>query len=323
MISQKATIICIYEILKKYSDENHTLTAAQICDKLKKIYDVDMERRAVYRNIDALRSLGIEIEGYVENREGYYLIDRDFDSSEIRLLCDAVAASDMIKPEHSKAIITKLMGTQSIYQSRMLQRTVYLKNGDSDTNKQLFYNIDTLNIAINQNAMVSAIPLEYNFDAILTPKKGEHLIFSPYATVWVDGAYYIIGKCDGDEDLTHFRIDHLKDIVILERSVDILFGSFHPAQYAEKHIKKNGEPDERYEILCDANLWNGLVEEFGQNVSLLRNSDKTITIRIITNHSQVKSWIMRHLCSCEVLYPKKLRDEIQTEVKIGYQKYWM
>ena len=73
MIAQKATILCLYEVLKKYSDENHLLSTEKIREKLKVIYNVDMERRAVYRNIEALRSMGIEIEGYQENREGYYL----------------------------------------------------------------------------------------------------------------------------------------------------------------------------------------------------------------------------------------------------------
>ena len=49
--------------------------------------------------IEALRSMGIEIAGYQDNREGYFLIDREFELSEIRLLCDAVAASDMIVPQ--------------------------------------------------------------------------------------------------------------------------------------------------------------------------------------------------------------------------------
>ena len=128
MISQKATILCIYEILKKYSDENHIISAEKIREKLKVIYDVDMERRAIYRNIDALRSMGIDIEGYTDNREGYYLIDRSFEPSEIRLLCDAVAASDMIKEENSKEIIGKLIDTQSVFQGRMLQKTVFVKN---------------------------------------------------------------------------------------------------------------------------------------------------------------------------------------------------
>ena len=53
--------------------------------------------------------MGIEIAGYQANWEGYFLIDREFELSEIRLLCDAVAASDMIKESSSKIIIKKLM----------------------------------------------------------------------------------------------------------------------------------------------------------------------------------------------------------------------
>ena len=109
MIASKATILCLYEILKKYTDESHILSAEKIREKLKSIYDVDMERRAIYRNIEALRSMGIEIAGYQDNREGYFLIGREFELSEIRLLCDAVASSDMIKESSGKIIIKKLL----------------------------------------------------------------------------------------------------------------------------------------------------------------------------------------------------------------------
>ena len=30
MIAQKATILCLYEVLKKYSDENHLLSTEKI-----------------------------------------------------------------------------------------------------------------------------------------------------------------------------------------------------------------------------------------------------------------------------------------------------
>lgn len=115
MISQKATTLCIYEILKKYSDEHHVLTTDKIREKLKIIYDVDMERRAIYRNIEALRSMGIEISDYKDNYKGYYLMERDFELSEVRLLCDAVAQSDMIKEATGKEIIKKFIDTQSIF----------------------------------------------------------------------------------------------------------------------------------------------------------------------------------------------------------------
>lgn len=38
MIAQKATILCIYEILKMYTDETHILSAEKIREKLKTVY---------------------------------------------------------------------------------------------------------------------------------------------------------------------------------------------------------------------------------------------------------------------------------------------
>ena len=322
MISQKATILCVYEILKKYSDENHMISAEKIREKLKVIYDVDMERRAIYRNIDALRSMGIEIEGYTDNREGYYLIDRTFEPSEVRLLCDAVAASDMIKEETSREIINKLIDTQSVFQGRMLQKTVYVKEKQKIVNKQLFYNIDTLNIAINQGCKVAVHLLEYNMDIELVESERGAVVISPYATMWAFGDYYILAKPEDEEELTHYRIDYLKDIVILERNVDMIFGGINPSQYAEKFIYQNGENIERYDIECDKALWNSLAEAFGNQISVIRNEDSKVVVKIRCIPSVMRKWVLEHLDRCEVVAPKHFRDEIQKTVMEAYKKYW-
>ena len=322
MISQKATILCVYEILKKYSDENHMISAEKIREKLKVIYDVDMERRAIYRNIDALRSMGIEIEGYTDNREGYYLIDRTFEPSEVRLLCDAVAASDMIKEETSREIINKLIDTQSVFQGRMLQKTVYVKEKQKIVNKQLFYNIDTLNIAINQGCKVVVHLLEYNMDIELVESEKGAVVISPYATMWAFGDYYILARPEDEEELTHYRIDYLKDIVILERNVDMIFGGVNPAQYAEKFIYQNGENIERYDIECDKALWNSLAEAFGNQISVIRNEESKVVVKIRCIPSVMRKWVLEHLDRCEVVAPKHFRDEIQKTVMEAYKKYW-
>lgn len=322
MISQKATILCVYEILKKYSDENHIISAEKIRKKLKVIYDVDMERRAIYRNIDALRSMGIDIEGYTDNREGYYLIDRTFEPSEIRLLCDAVAASDMIKEDTSREIINKLIDTQSVFQGRMLQKTVYVKEKQKIVNKQLFYNIDILNIAINQGCKVSVHLLEYNMDIELVESSKGAIVISPYATMWACGDYYILAKPEDGEELTHYRIDYLKDIVLLERNVDMIFGGINPTQYAERFIFQKGENVERYDIECDKVLWNTLVKDFGNNISVIRNEDLKVVVKVKCIPSVMKKWVLEHLNLCEIVAPKYFRDEIQKAVMEAYKKYW-
>ena len=321
MIAQKATILCVYEILKRYTDENHILSTEKIREKLKKVYDVDMERRAVYRNIDALRSMGIEIEGYQENREGYYLIDREFELSEIRLLCDAVAASDMINEKTGKTIIKKLTDTQSIFQGRMLQKTVFVKSEKKILNKQLFYNIDTLNVAINQGCKVSVKMMEYGLDHELTEKQDSPIVLSPYVTLWAEGNYYILGRREGIEQLEHFRIDLLKDIAILERGVDMIFGGLNPGQYAEKFIFQNGEKKEKYEIECGLDLWQDVAETFGKDADVIRNDGTKIAVKIMGVPSEMKLWILEHIDQCEVMGPKRFREEIQRVLIEAYRQY--
>ena len=325
MISQKATALCIYEILKTYSDENHVLTTDKIREKLKVIYDVDMERRAVYRNIQALRSMGIEINEYQDNYEGYYLMERDFELSEIRLLCDAVAQSHMIKEETGKKIIKKLIDTQSIFQGRMLQKTVFVKTENHIPNKYIFYNIDALNTAINQGCKVSVKILEYGLNNELTERKDSPVIISPYVTLWAAGNYYILAKIEGTDELTHFRIDMLKDIYILERGVDMVYGGINPGQYATHRIILNDETKEHYDIICDISLWQEIADSFGTDATLLHNQNyyaSHIKVRIHTIPSQMRSFVMTHLCSCEVTSPKRFRDEIQQTVLEAYKKYW-
>lgn len=324
MISQKATALCIYEILKTYSDETHIISAEKIREKLKVIYDVDMERRAIYRNIEALRSMGIEIEGYRDNREGYYLIDRQFELSEIRLLCDAVAASDMIKEDAGKIIIKKLIDTQSIFQGRMLQKTVFVKSEKKILNKQLFYNIDALNVAINQGSKVTAKFMEYGHNQELQEREDSPIIFSPYVTLWAEGNYYILAKLENYDELEHFRIDLLKDITILDRGVDMIFGGFNPSQYTKQYIFQKGENKERFEIECDKSMWQELAECFGMDVSVIREDrfNSKITVKIVSIPSIMRSWILGHINECEVIGPKKFRDEIQKAILEAYKKYW-
>ncbi len=322
MVSQKATALCIYEILKKYSDENHIISADKIREKLKVIYDVDMERRAIYRNIEALRSVGIEIEGYQDNREGYYLIDREFELSEIRLLCDAVAASSMIKEETGKSIIKKLIDSQSIFQGRMLQKTVFVKSEGKIINKQLFYNIDALNAAINQGCKVSARLMEYGLEQELCEREDSPVTFSPYITLWAEGNYYVLVKRENENHMEHFRIDFIRDITILERGVDMIFGGFNPEQYARCYIYQGGEEKERYEIECRKELWQELAETFGKDALVMRKCDSDITVRITSMPAKVRSWVMEHINECEVIAPKRLRDEIQNTVMDAYKRYW-
>ena len=117
----------------------------------------------------------------------------------------------------------------------------------------------------------------------------------------------------------------LKDIYLLERGVDMIFGGLNPGQYATAKIVLKGELKEHYDIICDISLWQEIADIFGTDATLLHNRnhfEPHIKVRIHTIPSQMRSFVMNHLCSCEVISPKRFRDEIQKTIMDAYKKYW-
>ena len=59
---KKVIILYILQILRNYTDQNHTMTQQQIADKLKSDYGLDVNRSTVKRNVTDLIDAGYDIQ---------------------------------------------------------------------------------------------------------------------------------------------------------------------------------------------------------------------------------------------------------------------
>ena len=102
--TKKMLNMLILDILKEYSDQDHRLTQQEIIRLLKSNYDMECDRRSVKNNILCLRELGYDIS--MEN--GYYLLEREFEDVELRMLIDSVLFSKNLTQKQAKELIEKL-----------------------------------------------------------------------------------------------------------------------------------------------------------------------------------------------------------------------
>ncbi len=65
---KKMLNICILDILKKYTDCDHTMDQKDIIAKLKEDYDITVDRKSVKANLNCLVDYGYDIE-YTETGE--------------------------------------------------------------------------------------------------------------------------------------------------------------------------------------------------------------------------------------------------------------
>ncbi len=105
-MTDRANAICLLEILREYSDEEHPLAMRDIIQKMNVIYDLKPDRRTIYSAVALLIELGYDISTYDDNGVGYYLYNRDFEQSEILLLSNAVHSFPFISVKQSEELIT-------------------------------------------------------------------------------------------------------------------------------------------------------------------------------------------------------------------------
>ena len=82
--NKKMLNMLILEILREYTDENHSLTQQEIIKLLEQNYGMECDRRSVKSNIMSLKEMGYDISTDSGNR----LLSREFDDAKLRILID-------------------------------------------------------------------------------------------------------------------------------------------------------------------------------------------------------------------------------------------
>ena len=122
---QKVKTLFVAKYFLENSDENHPITAGDIVDYLREDCGIEVERRAIYRDIAALRDVyKMDIDGVRGGK--YKLLSRQFEFEDLRLLAECVHAAKFISASKAKELVKTISEFCSIYQAEELQKEVFL-----------------------------------------------------------------------------------------------------------------------------------------------------------------------------------------------------
>ena len=312
MITNRANVICILDILREYSDEEHILSMREIISKMKVLYDATIDRRTVYSAMSVLKEdLGYEISVYDENKQGYYLKERIMESSEIRVLMDSVYACDGIPQRLSEMLIEKLQKFLSCHQRKQYRNLKIVRKEKRTPNKSVFLTIDMLDEAISQKVQVEFTYLHYNLEKKLIPKRNLRYFVNPYALVFANGHYYLACTYDGYEDISYYRVDKICDVKILDTEVVKLFKTDSDLKaFNQKHVYMFTPGVSSVKIRCHNVVLDDVIEEFGKDIALQVDDQEHFIVTLKHSPGGLTFWLLQYLQYCEVIEPKQLRKEI-------------
>jgi len=313
MANKQHLLLALNQVLHDESDEQHILSANQIMEILSTRYDIQIERRTLYNNIKILQDFGYDINDYSQNKIGYYLQSRQFDKSEINLLCHNIYSSHIIPDHSSKQLIDKLLATQSKYVKHNFHNHVYTKNNRKSKNKEFFLNIELLLEAIQSNKTIYFEYTKYNHNKERIAKRKEKYELDPYDLVYENERCYLIAFDTKHQSLSHYRIDKMKSIqtstTTFKRRVD-----FNSYDYISTKMYMYGGKETSITLRCDNYILDDVIDTFGTNITILNEKEANTFIAMITSSKTgFIYWALQYLKYCTVLEPSTLKNEI-TEI---------
>lgn len=327
LYEKNGNILYILNVLKKYSDEEHKLSATEIGNKIKEEYNVEIDSRTIRRNINLLKyKLDYDISTREENGKGYYINrdpETDFEPGEIRAIIDNFSYANYIVPSISNEIIKKCKNMQNVYENAKLKDYhVYANNGKTE-NAEVIKNIEDISDSIFNNNKIKFEYWKYEITNKLEKQIVSTPIVSPYAIVYNKQEFYLIGIKDGQEKFYHYRLDRMKNVEKLKEKILIKKTKEQIEDFAESTVEMFGGKKEEVEAICGMCLLNAVFDIFGRNVTIekIPKDDEHFKLIVDTNIMGFKMWAMRNIDLVEVRRPISLRNEMKDIIEKASKRY--
>ena len=327
LYEKNGNILYILNVLKKYSDEAHKLSAMEIQKKIKEIYNVEIDPRTIRRNINLLKfKLDYDISTREENGKGYYINrdpETDFEPGEIRAIIDNFSYANYIVPSIAKNIINKCKNLQNVYENEKIKDYHIYANDSKTENVEVIKNIEDIADSIYRQNKIKFEYWKYAITNKLEKKIVTSPVVSPYAIVYNKQEFYLVGIKDGQTEFYNYRLDRIKNIQILSEKITIKKKKSEIQDFAESLVEMYGGKKQEVEAICHITLLNPVFDVFGKNITIekIPKDEEHFKLVVDTNTLGFKMWAMRNIDLVEVKKPISLRKEMQDIIKDACKRY--
>lgn len=308
--NQKLKLLVLWNILNEETDENHSLDTVELLEKLCE-HGIKCDRKTLYSDIELLNENGFEVFTEKGQRNKYYVVDRVFDDSQIKLMIDAVDAINSITIRKTEDLIGKIASLAGKHKAEEFKNATKI-NALKYSNEKIYYNIDAINNAINAN---KKIKFKY-FDKGLNGEKlyrkdGKYYFSNPVDMLINDGKYYLVDYSEKHSNYSNYRIDRMEDVSVMtvDRVSSKFVSEFDSSQYRKLQVSMYSGEQEKVVLQFDKSLLNVVYDKFGDNIDIKNDDDRYVATVDIMISQQFFGLIFGLGSEIKILAPQNVVDK--------------
>ena len=266
---KKIKLLKLVEILRAETDEQNPMLATDVCKRLAD-NGIIVHRRVLTRDIDILNEFGYEIMSTLIGHErAYYVIDRSFSVPELKILIDAVQAATFITEKKTPELVEKIAALGGSHRAEIMQENIVCFNTRKHSNESIYYNVDCLENAIQNNKKV--IFLYFDLDEHgekVYRRDGHHYVVEPIALVFNDDNYYLSCYSEKHDNTANYRIDRMVAVETIDEEISKKAIGLRSEVdcYTEQVFRMYGGELENVTLELDDKLIGVIYDKFGHFV---------------------------------------------------------
>ena len=319
----KPKILYLLKILTERTDEFHPLTTNQLIAILDKEYGISVHRTTIPKDMAVLKEFGIDVITIHSTQCKYFIGNRRFELPELKLLIDAVESSKFITTKKTEELVAKIKTLTSENNAKKIKRNNYVSKAVKPDNEQIYYIVDAINDAINNNKKISFQYYDYTrFKDKILRHDGEVYVLSPYHLVWHNDYYYVVGYSEKRKDVICFRVDRIANVpVILEDDRMPMPSEFHLNEFVKTAFNMYGGETVLVDLQCNNKLMKTMIDRFGEDAKTYAYDMESFHIITEVEVSQTFfGWVFGFNGDVRILGPESVKEEYRKMIKTAWNQ---
>lgn len=323
--SNNYRLLKVKEILDKRTDEDHELGINELGEQLSQLIpDTTFDKRTLKRDLDTLDGMDFEI---VRNKGKFGKIlyshqSRLFETYQLRLMNDAILSARFITENEKKELINKIKQLTSNPIAKTFPEPFLFSQSANLDYDLVKLNIDFVHRAISERKVITYQYGKFNVNKeFVFNRDGDLYDVEPYALIWQNDYYYLIGYYQKTDEIRHYRLDRIRNISIRDQTFTVQQG-FDLQNYVNQSFLMFAGEDIRIKIKFHHSLVNVVLDRFGHEAAIKNIDDNYFVLKTKAKLSDgLINWVLTWGNKAEVLSPDYLVDQMKEKIQLMMEVY--
>jgi len=305
-------------MLQEETDSSQGLSMPQIIERLE-AEGIRAERKALYRDLKALRDAGFDIQKLPTRPVQYALIRSELGIDDVMMLVDVVQASPFLTERKSNQLVRSLKKLVSERERKKLSKRVHVQGRIRNQNESIFHNVDKIHEALQEKRKIEFLYFSFDTKVKAKPRHdGKRYVVTPVKVVFADSNYYLAAYDDADELVKTYRVDRMKiaQISMEPATRCAAIANYDTEAFAYQRFSMfHGDPT-CVTLRVEAELMDVAVDRFGRDVEVVKATEDYADIRVNVQVSpQFFGWLAGLDGKATIQTPRKLKGEYKNWLK--------